>query len=383
MINYDIEISETDEVLEIDFSDATGFIDNYNQLTNRPTVNGTTIEGNMTPSDFGVIESYDGLTNKPSINGVTVEGDLTSSDLGIVTSYGDLSGKPSVNGTTIEGEMAPSDFGVVTSYDELSDRPTVNGNTITGAMYPSDFGVVTSYNGLSNKPSINGQTLAGNVTISQLGVVYTDTMAGWSAKRDYVGLKDVFYVYSDYQAIDNGNGTVTTYAGLKIGDGVTKLNQLPYLNSPDPRLLNHIANNSIHITSAERSTWNTAVSDVNTLKQQVLGGMHFVGSCVSALTDQATTKPITITSGSGTTSYTQKSGDVVIYGLKEYVWDGAKWIEFGDLSALSGVVYVNSGGKIDNTYLESNVVITNQNRKIDSSLLPAATYDSSTGTITF
>ena len=61
------------------------------------------------------------------------------------------------------------------------------------------------------------------------------------------------------------------------------------------------------------------------------GGIVLVGETTTALTDNATTNPITV-NGS---SYTAQPNDAVIYGNKEFLFDGTKWHEFGDLSGLS------------------------------------------------
>lgn len=61
------------------------------------------------------------------------------------------------------------------------------------------------------------------------------------------------------------------------------------------------------------------------------GGIILVGETTTALTDNATTNPITI-NGS---SYTAQPNDAVIYGNKEFLFDGTKWHEFGDLSGLA------------------------------------------------
>ena len=66
-------------------------------------------------------------------------------------------------------------------------------------------------------------------------------------------------------------------------------------------------------------------------KIEALGSpTHFAGATTTALTDQATTNPIQIDDA----SYTAHAGDVVVYGNKEFIFDGAKWIELGDTSDL-------------------------------------------------
>ncbi len=57
----------------------------YDKLTNKPTLNGVTIEGEKTAEDYGIsfTGSYDALTDKPILNGVTMEGNKTSADYNI------------------------------------------------------------------------------------------------------------------------------------------------------------------------------------------------------------------------------------------------------------------------------------------------------------
>lgn len=61
------------------------------------------------------------------------------------------------------------------------------------------------------------------------------------------------------------------------------------------------------------------------------GGIILVGETTTTLTDGATTNPITVDGK----SYTAQPNDAVIYGNKEFLFDGTKWHEFGDLSGLN------------------------------------------------
>lgn len=79
------------------------------------------------------------------------------------------------------------------------------------------------------------------------------------------------------------------------------------------------------------------------------GGVNFKGSTSTALTDGATTNPITIDGE----SYTAVMGDMVIYSNKEFLFDGTKWNEMGDLSDTVGRKYYvdgNARGEIFNGY---------------------------------
>ena len=64
----------------------------------------------------------------------------------------------------------------------------------------------------------------------------------------------------------------------------------------------------------------------------------FLGVTTTALTDGATTNPITI-SGSNVTA---RTGDIATYGSQEFIFNGIAWQAFGDLSALGSLAYKNS-----------------------------------------
>ena len=81
-----------------------------------------------------------------------------------------------------------------------------------------------------------------------------------------------------------------------------------------------------------------ARSDIADLQAAITGGIVFIGETTTALTDGATTKPITINGE----SVTQVQGNLVIYNSSEFLWDGAKWIAMGDLSTLGSLAYKNS-----------------------------------------
>lgn len=81
-----------------------------------------------------------------------------------------------------------------------------------------------------------------------------------------------------------------------------------------------------------------ARSDIADIQRAISGGIHFRGKTTTALTDGATTNPITINGE----SYTAVSGDLVLYDEKEFLFDGTKWIEMGDLSLLGTLAYKDS-----------------------------------------
>lgn len=93
------------------------------------------------PTQLGTT-NYNNLINKPSINGVDLIGNKTSSDLGIRE-------VPAVIETD-EGKVLTADDDGTYSWQELPEG-------------------TTNYNDLSNKPQINSVTLTGNVSLEDLG----------------------------------------------------------------------------------------------------------------------------------------------------------------------------------------------------------------------
>ena len=81
-----------------------------------------------------------------------------------------------------------------------------------------------------------------------------------------------------------------------------------------------------------------ARSDIEEIRSAISGGLTFLGETTTALTDGSTANPITINGQ----SVTAKSGNLVLYNSKEFLFDGTKWIEMGDLSLLGALAYKNS-----------------------------------------
>lgn len=81
-----------------------------------------------------------------------------------------------------------------------------------------------------------------------------------------------------------------------------------------------------------------ARSDIEDIKGAIAGGVTFMGETTTALTDGATTNPITINNK----SVSAIKGYLVVYNSKEFVFDGSKWIEMGDLSVLGALAYKDS-----------------------------------------
>ena len=81
-----------------------------------------------------------------------------------------------------------------------------------------------------------------------------------------------------------------------------------------------------------------ARADIADLQNAIIGGVTFEGETTTALTDGSTTSTITI---NGST-VTAAKGNLVVYGGKEFVFDGTKWIEMGDLSLIGDLGWKDS-----------------------------------------
>lgn len=79
----------------------------------------------------------------------------------------------------------------------------------------------------------------------------------------------------------------------------------------------------------------TARSAISALGTPIL----FLGISSTAITDGGSEKP---TIDGSVYSKTINKGDIVTYKQAEFVWDGTKWVEFGDLSGLGSLATKNS-----------------------------------------
>lgn len=79
----------------------------------------------------------------------------------------------------------------------------------------------------------------------------------------------------------------------------------------------------------------TARSDIQDIWNSISGGIHYLGTTTTPLSDGSTTSTIIIAGN----SHVAVNGDMVNYGSKEFVWDSTKWQEMGDLGALKALAY--------------------------------------------
>lgn len=100
---------------------------------------------------------------------------------------------------------------------------------------------------------------------------------------------------------------------------------------PNGSLYTEIDTGDTYMYDTDNVTWHK-VSLGGGVKPE--GGIILVGETTTALTDGATTNPIVVDGQ----SYMAQPNDAVIYGNKEFLYTGARWIEFGDVSEITDVI---------------------------------------------
>lgn len=99
------------------------------------------------------------------------------------------------------------------------------------------------------------------------------TTAEWALQTQMVSKVNTIYIYRDHKTKSDGNGGTIDIAGFKLGDGTSYVVDLPFLNVDEETFNNHVNDNTIHITAAERTFWNNKVTceiDVNNQENLIL-----------------------------------------------------------------------------------------------------------------
>lgn len=129
-----------------------------------------------------------------------------------------------------------------------------------------------------------------------------------------------------------------------------------------------------------------ARQDIASLQNAMTGKVALIGPTTTALADQATTNPIKINN----VDVTAVAGNLVYYNKKEFLFDGTKWVELGDLSSLGSLAYKNNAsgkvtptGTVSSTFTgaSSNVTITTADNT-SGNYQPKGTVTVSTNTTT-
>lgn len=97
-------------------------------------------------------------------------------------------------------------------------------------------------------------------TTAQRARALVDTTENWQQRTSYVPIKGEIIVYSDRNVIDGVN-----YPGIKIGDGLAYVVDLPFVGQDSELtllgLINaHIEDMDIHVTEEEKNFWNNKLN---------------------------------------------------------------------------------------------------------------------------
>ena len=117
------------------------------------------------------------------------------------------------------------------------------------AIYPSEKLMIV---GAEDEHLVSIQTLQDYLNANLNKQVLFDTTANWNAQTTLVSNANTLYVYTDHQLDSQGNKV----AGIKVGDGLAYVVDLPFT---DAVTTEHIADNTRHVTQAERDSWNNKV----------------------------------------------------------------------------------------------------------------------------
>ena len=125
-----------------------------------------------------------------------------------------------------------------------SDYQTVIVNGETYNVPAMKVGDGTSY--LIDLPFISSGSSSPSTTS-----VISNTTAGWNSNPLYVSRPNVIYVYTDYATLSNG----VLVPGLKVGDGMAYVVDLPFIGGSSGDFQQHISNLGIHVADDDRELW--------------------------------------------------------------------------------------------------------------------------------
>ena len=81
-----------------------------------------------------------------------------------------------------------------------------------------------------------------------------------------------------------------------------------------------------------------ARQDIKDIKSSIGSGVRYIGVTTTVIIDGSVVSPIVIEGQ----SVEPKSGDLVFYLKKEFIWNGSKWTEFGDMGDLKALAFKDS-----------------------------------------
>ena len=83
------------------------------------------------------------------------------------------------------------------------------------------------------------------------------TTAYFEGVKTTVPPRGQLVIFSDFNSIKKSDGTTITSAGIKVGDGIKTIEQLPFI---DWFYWDHINDKNIHVTAEEKTFWNNKIT---------------------------------------------------------------------------------------------------------------------------
>lgn len=112
----------------------------------------------------------------------------------------------------------------------------------------------------------------------------------------------------------------------------------------------------------------------------LMNATHWIGVTTTALTDGATTNPITIDGN----SVTAVAGDITSYDNEEFIFNGTTWQEFGSTGALKAFAFADTGSvTIQPKGSNASSAVTFAGGTSDSVLGEDTTFTNSTSAVSF
>lgn len=91
-----------------------------------------------------------------------------------------------------------------------------------------------------------------------------DTKANWNTAAGFIPLRGEVIIYEDfaqYEVEEYGETVVRNIPNIKIGDGTTPVQDLPFVDKDlRDRLMEHINNQDIHVTLGDKARWDNKVN---------------------------------------------------------------------------------------------------------------------------
>lgn len=108
-----------------------------------------------------------------------------------------------------------------------------------------------------------------------------DTKANWNTATGFVPLRGEVIIYEDFAQyeVEKYGETVTKYIpNIKIGDGTTPVQDLPFVDKDlRDKLMEHINDQDIHVALGDKKYWDYKIDILNCIKEDKSSGVDSDG----------------------------------------------------------------------------------------------------------